>query len=85
MSLTWKSLALGIMTGLAAAFIISVVPTAWDWLENPGGIFHDSTGTRWHFVSETFLSWFWPSCLVTLPVCVLIQVAIAARKSADDS
>ena len=33
-------------------------------------------GTRWHFVRETFASWFWPLALLSLPVASVCYIAV---------
>jgi hypothetical protein len=58
------STSLGLLVASAMSFL--------DWRLNPGGIFHSETGTNWHVVWETWLSWFIPVFFlvgaVTLPV-----------------
>ena len=51
----------GLKAGTVAALLLSLVMTAWDWLENPGGIFHGPGGTQWGFVAETAISWLVPT------------------------
>ena len=59
-------MAMGI--ALAVAFALAAIPTFIDWHINPSGIFHDTGGTHWGFVRETFLSWFFPILLLCAPV-----------------
>lgn len=51
----------GPIMGIIVASIAALVFTVWDWLENPGGIFRDSTATNWNFVYDTAVSWFLPT------------------------
>ncbi|GAB5500760.1 MAG: hypothetical protein PsegKO_30710 [Pseudohongiellaceae bacterium] len=55
--------------GVAIAALLTLIFTLWNWVENPGGIFHDASGTHWRFVYDTAASWFLPT---------LIPVTIAA-------
>jgi len=48
--------------------LITVVVCLQEWIENPGGIFRDERGTRWHFVRDTAVSWFVPTVSVTAPL-----------------
>lgn len=56
---------------IGISIVIAFGMTLWNWIENPGGIFHDTSGTSWSFVSDTFFSWFWPLLLLLLPVFLL--------------
>jgi len=49
--------------GILFASLSALIFTVWDWLENPGGIFRDSSGTNWNFVYDTAASWFLPTFL----------------------
>ena len=51
----------GIAFGFSIAFIVTLVITIWEWIENPSGIFHNENGTNWSFVFETASSWFLPT------------------------
>jgi N6-adenosine-specific RNA methylase IME4 len=51
----------GPLMGLGFASLAAAIFTVWDWLENPGGIFRDSSGTNWNFVYDTAVSWFVPT------------------------
>jgi hypothetical protein len=50
----------GLVTGAAVAALVTLIMCVWEWLENPGGIFRDASGTQWHFVYDTAVSWFLP-------------------------
>lgn len=56
--------------GLVAAAVTLFI-TAWELIENPGGIFRNDAGTRWAFVYDTAISWFVPTFLWAF-VCVAI-------------
>lgn len=51
----------GIVTGALTSAALTLIVTVWEWLENPGGIFHDENGTNWEFVRETGISWLVPT------------------------
>ncbi len=53
----------GPIMGILFASLSALIFTVWDWLENPGGIFRDSTGTNWNFVYDTAISWFLPTLI----------------------
>ena len=57
----------GLSVGLSVAILVTAVFTVWNWLENPGGIFRDASGTNWGFVYDTASSWFLPTLM---PVAV---------------
>jgi arginine utilization protein RocB len=42
---------------------VTLVVTAWEWLENLNGIFHDGQGTNQRFVYDTAISWLLPTFL----------------------
>lgn len=48
-------------TGFSVAFLLTLIITLWEWLENPSGIFHNQNGTNWRFVFDTSISWFIPT------------------------
>lgn len=58
-----KSLRTGIILGLSISVAVTAVICVWEWIENPGGIFHDANGTNWQFVFETGISWLVPTFL----------------------
>ncbi len=49
------------MTAFVVSIVLTLIIVIWEWLENPGGIFHDQQGTNWHFVYDTAISWFVPT------------------------
>ena len=59
---------LGPAAGIAIASAVTLFVVAWEWLENPGGIFRGEAGTNWGFVYDTAISWFVPTFL---PVAVI--------------
>ncbi|MBY5991800.1 hypothetical protein [Ferrimonas balearica] len=62
--------------GVIAAALLAGGMAAWDWAENPGGIFRTPSGTHWGFVRDTFLSWFGP----TAPSFALTGAAVALAR-----
>jgi len=52
-----------VVAGIAFSFVITFAVCLWEWIENPGGIFHGPDGTRWGFVLDTAISWFVPTLL----------------------
>ena len=56
---------------LAVAFATATIIAVLDWQLNPGGIFHDETGTRWQVVWVTWSSWFVSGALVALGLSLL--------------
>ncbi|MDH3710910.1 MAG: hypothetical protein OER04_13530 [Cyclobacteriaceae bacterium] len=63
----------GILWGILGSALVSAIMAYQDWNVNPNGIFHnEQDGTNWTFVSDTFLSWFWP----LLPWLILIAWVI---------
>lgn len=67
-----RSLRFGLLFGLLLSVTVAAVMCVWEWLENPGGIFHDADGTNWGFVYDTATSWFVPT---VSPSVVLATVA----------
>lgn len=65
---------LTVMVGIVAGLLVAVTMTALDWRLNPGGIFHNETGTSWRIVFETAYSWFLP---VTMAVSTVLAVVFA--------
>ncbi len=51
----------GLIAGGIIALAITIIITAWELIENPGGIFRGSEGINWSFVLDTAVSWFIPS------------------------
>ena len=47
--------------GAVVSTAVTVIVVIWEWLENPGGIFHNELGTNWNFVVDTAISWFVPT------------------------
>ncbi len=52
LSLKWASI---------FSVMVTLVIVLWEWLENPGGIFHGVNGTQWQFVYDTAISWLLPT------------------------
>jgi hypothetical protein len=64
--------------GPAIAAVVSVSVTiimvAWEWLENPGGIFRDANGTNWGFLYDTAISWLFPTFGYVTATAVSVQL-----------
>jgi hypothetical protein len=61
------------MGGLVSLLVTAIV-TAWDWIENPGGIFRDATGTNWQFIYDTAISWLFPTFLYVAVASSIIHL-----------
>jgi hypothetical protein len=73
----------GIASGAVASLTITIVVVVWEWLENPGGIFHNENGTNWEFVLDTAISWFVPTFVyvaVMASIGHLVWSAIRRRR-----
>jgi hypothetical protein len=66
---------LGPVTGAVVSATVTAIVVAWEWIENPGGIFRSELGTNWQFVSDTAISWFVPTLVY---VTVIVSVSQAA-------
>lgn len=80
------SLLFGLKAGAVMAVLVTAVITAWEWLENPGGIFHGPDGTNWSFVYDTATSWLLPTFAYVAVISFLIHAAwhwVVRRRRAD--
>ena len=77
-----KSLRVGIVLGLAIAVVFALVICVWEWIENPGGIFHDANGTNWQFVYDTGISWLIPM-FPTFAILAGVSHYLFSRFSSD--
>ena len=57
------------------AVIVTIIIVIWEWVENPGGIFRDASGTNWGFIFETAISWLMPTFGYVTLIAVLIHLA----------
>ena len=64
----------GLVAGVIFAAVLTAVVTSWEWIENPGGIFHGPDGTNWAFIIETAVSWFVPSLLYGAGLATIIYL-----------
>jgi hypothetical protein len=64
------------MGGLVS-LLVTVIVTVWDWVENPGGIFRDATGTNWQFVCDTAISWLLPTFLYVAVISSVIHLMVS--------
>ncbi len=69
-----KSLVAGLLFGAAVALSVTLVICLWEWIENPGGIFHGDDGTNWGFVFDTAISWLIPTFFYAVLIAWLVQV-----------
>ena len=67
----------GLSIGLAFGILFAATFTIWDWAENPGGIFRDSTGTNWGFVYDTASSWFLPTFLYAFIAASMLHLVVS--------
>jgi hypothetical protein len=58
--------------GLTSAFILTLIITIWEWIENPSGIFHNGKGTNWTFVYDTAISWFVPTFINVTVISAIV-------------
>ena len=73
----------GIATGAVMSFAVTLIVVVWEWLENPGGIFHNKNETNWGFVIDTAISWFVPTFIhfaVIASIGHLLWSAIRKRR-----
>ena len=66
----------GLVTSVVSATLAAGIFSVWDWVENPGGIFHDATGTNWNFVYDTAISWFIPTLLQSFVPATLLHFLV---------
>lgn len=66
---------IGPVTGTLVSAIVTVIVVVWEWIENPGGIFHSEHGTNWQFVSDTAISWFVPTLVYATVTVSVSQMA----------
>jgi allophanate hydrolase subunit 1 len=79
-----KILTHALLISLAGAILIAAGVTAWEWLENPSGIYHDATTTQWQIVYDTAISWFMPTSAYLFIFALLSQLIwrVTARQLA---
>ena len=63
---------MGIAGGVGTGILIASTMSFLDWRANPGGIFHDASGTHWNIVWETAVSWLLPVAATTTMLMWLI-------------
>jgi len=64
----------GLAIGFAVSVLVTIVVCVWEWVQNPGGIFHDDEGTNWQFFFETAWSWLIPTFIYTVVAVSLAHV-----------
>lgn len=65
---------LGPAIGAVVSVIVTIIIVIWEWLENPGGIFRDESGTNWGFIFDTATSWLLPTFGYVTFIAVLIHL-----------
>lgn len=73
-SIKGNPLLFGIVTGAFLSTIITVTVLIWEWLENPGGIYRNATGTNFGIVFETAISWIVPVFLSTFAIATIVHL-----------
>jgi hypothetical protein len=68
----------GIVAGASTSAVVSLVIVTWEWLENPGGIFHNADGTNWKFVVETAVSWLVPTFIYVAVLAAILHLGWSA-------
>jgi hypothetical protein len=66
---------LGLAVGAIVSSSITGIVVVWEWLENPGGIFHSEIGTNWEFVLDTATSWFMPTFVYATIIASVLHLA----------
>lgn len=69
-----RSWIFGLVAGACIATLVTAVVTTWEWLENPGGIFHDASGTNWRFIMATATSWLIPTFMYAAVVAAAVRL-----------
>ena len=77
-----KSIKFALLTGTLVSVLVTLTVTVWEWIENPGGIFHGTEGTNWNFVFETALSWLVPTLVWATIVVFAFHVLASAMRHA---
>ena len=77
-----KSIRFGLLSGVLVSVLVTSVITAWEWLENPGGIFRGAEGTNWNFVLETAISWLVPTLVWTTIVALAFHLLVSGIRHA---
>lgn len=65
---------LGPAIGAVVSTAVTIVMVIWEWLENPGGIFRDASGTNWGFMYDTAISWLLPTFGYATAIALLVQL-----------
>ena len=77
-----KSIKFALLTGALWSVLVTLVVTVWEWIENPGGIFHGTEGTNWNFVLETAISWLVPTLIWATIVVFAIHIMASLMRHA---
>lgn len=77
--------AFGLCIALVFSVLLAGLFSMWNWVENPGGIFHDSVRTNWGFVYDTAASWFVPIFLYTFGAASAMHLLKSQFRSLYDN
>jgi hypothetical protein len=65
---------LGPAIGAVVSIAVTVIMVIWEWIENPGGIFRDASGSNWGFLYDTAISWLVPTFGYVTAIAVSVHV-----------
>lgn len=74
---------LGLAVGGTVSTVVTIIMVIWEWLENPGGIFRNESGTNWGFIYDTAISWLIPtfvSVAVITSAVHLVWLGVSRKK-----
>ena len=69
---------LGLAAGAFVSATVTIIMVVWEWVENPGEIFHGEGGTNWGFVFDTAISWLIPTFVYAAVISSILHVAWTA-------
>ncbi|MAG75787.1 MAG: hypothetical protein CL811_03410 [Colwelliaceae bacterium] len=71
-----------LLAGSIGAIAITSIVLAWEFLENPGGLYHDHRQIHWPIVYETAISWLLEAFIVfTLISAITYRLFLNDNKS----
>jgi len=65
---------LGLAGGALVSATVTIIMVIWEWLENPGGIFRNDSGTNWGFIFDTAISWLIPTFIAVSVIASVIHM-----------
>lgn len=73
-----------LLAGCIGAIAITFIVLAWEFLENPGGIYHDHYQIHWPIIYETATSWLLEAFIVfTLISAITYRLFLNDSKSSQ--